>query len=159
MSTLLEILGAPAIRPQVIADCQRLIDEEVASKGGLSGLPVKAGYGVVKAVKPGFVPDVVDHMLDDFCRKLEPIYQAARAKNEPISAHFNGRPGDVAEALLSITDERAQRSKNGTLKALYEKLRPTGKKHVELAVPRLSRLIDKHTKTAAAPVTGAPASV
>ncbi len=34
------------------------------------------------------------------------------------------------------------RSSNGTLKKAYEKLRPQGKKHVEEAVPRLSRLIE-----------------
>src|SRR3954449_10107055 len=92
MSTLLELLAAPGTRPQVIADCQRLVDEEVASKG-LTGLPIKAGYAVVKAVKPGFVPEVIDHMLDDFCGKLDPLYQAARSKNEPVSAYFNARPG------------------------------------------------------------------
>jgi len=54
--------------------------------------------------------------------------------------------GDVAEALLSITDERAKRATNNTAKAAYEKLRPTGKKHVEEAVPRLARMIEQHTK-------------
>ena len=74
-----------------------------------------------------------------------------------MTAHFNARPGEVAEALLAITDERAQRTKNQVLKTAYEKLRPAGKKHVEAAVPRISRLIDKYDKTAAtnaaAPVT------
>jgi hypothetical protein len=155
MSSLLELLAGPSTRPQVIADCERLIDEEVGSKG-LTGLPIKAAYAIVKAVKPGFVREVVDHMLDDFCKKLDPIYQAARAKNEPVSAYFNARQGEVAEALLAITDERAQRAKNQTLKSTYQKLRPTGKKHVEAAVPRLSRLVEKHAK--AAPTASAPAT-
>jgi hypothetical protein len=148
MATLNDILGAPGVRPQVVADCERTIEDEVSSKG-LLGMPIKAAYAIVKAIKPGFVPEVIDHLLDDFARRLDPIYQQAKAKNEPVTAHFNARPGEVAEALLAITDERAQRTKNNVLKSAYEKLRPAGKKHVEAAVPRISRLVDKYDKTAA----------
>lgn len=149
MSTLKEILGRPGNRAQVVSDCERLIDEEVSSKG-LTGLPIKAAYAVVKAVKPGFVPEVVDHMLDDFADRLDPIYQAAVAKNEPVSAYFSARTGEVAEALLAITDGRAERAKNPTLKSAYGKLRPTGKKHVEAAVPRIGRLVAKFAAQAQA---------
>ena len=146
MGSLNDVLGAPGARPQVIADCERLIEDEVGSKG-LLGLPIKAAYAIVKAVKPGFVPEVVDHMLDDFATKLDPLYQQAKAKNEPVSAFLSSRPGEVAEALLAITDGRAQRAKNQALKSAYERLRPTGKKHVEAAVPRIGRLIEKHDRT------------
>jgi hypothetical protein len=153
MSTLKEILTRPGTRPQVIADCERLVEEEVDSKG-LVGLPIKAAYKIVKAIKPGFVPEVIDHMLDDFAERLDPLYQAAVSRNEPVSAYFNARTGEVAEALLSITDARAQRAKNQTLKSAYERLRSSAKKHVELAVPRISRLVAKYT--AAAPNVASP---
>jgi hypothetical protein len=150
MSTLKEILAAPGTRTQVIADAERVIEEEVSSKG-LAGIPIKAGYAVVKAVKPGFVPEVIDNLLDDFADRLDPIYQQAVSKNEPVSAYFNARPGEVAESLLAITDGRAQRARNQAIKTLYEKLRPTAKKHVEAAVPRIGRLVAKHTANAAPP--------
>jgi hypothetical protein len=155
MATLTEILGAPGVRSQVIPDCERVIEEEVGSKG-LMGIPIKAAYAIVKAVKPGFVPEIIDHLLDDFARRLDPIYQQAKARNEPVTAHLNSRPGEVAEALLAITDERSQRSKNQVLKSAYEKLRPTGKKHVEAAVPRIARLIDKYDRSAATAAAPAP---
>jgi hypothetical protein len=153
MSTLKEILTRPGTRPQVIADCERVIEEEVDSKG-LIGLPIKAAYKIVKAIKPGFVSEVIDHMLDDFADRLDPIYQAALGRNEPVSAYFNARTGEVAEALLTITDQRAQRAKNQTLKSAYERLRPSGKKHVEAAVPRISRLVAKYAS--AAPTAPSP---
>jgi hypothetical protein len=148
MSTLKEILTRPGTRPQVIADCERVIEEEVDSKG-LIGLPIKAAYKIVKAVKPGFVSEVIDHMLDDFSERLEPIYQAALSRNEPVAAYFNAHTGDVAEALLAITDARAQRAKNQIIKSTYEKLRGSAKKHVEAAVPRIARLVAKYTTAAA----------
>jgi hypothetical protein len=151
MSTLKEMLGRPGTRPQVIADCERVIDEEVSSKG-LMGIPIKAAYAIVKAIKPGFIGEVVDHMLDDFADRLDPLYQTAVSKNEPVGAFFNARAGEVAEALLAITDQRAQRAKNPAVKGTYDKLRPTAKKHVEAAVPRIGRLIAKHaTPPATAP--------
>ena len=107
MSTLNDILLAPGNRPKVVVDCVRLIDEEVDSKGGLTGLAVKGAYALVKAVKPGFVSEAVDHMLDDFVKRLEPFYAAAQSKNEPIGPALNARAGEVAEALLAISDERA----------------------------------------------------
>jgi hypothetical protein len=155
MATLNDILAAPGVRPQVVTDCERIIEDEVSSKG-LLGVPIKAAYAIVKAIKPGFVPEVIDHMLDDFARRLDPLYQQAKSKNEPVTAHFNARPGEVAEALLAITDERAKRTTNNVLKSAYEKLRPAGKKHVEAAVPRISRLVDKYDKTA--PPAAAPAT-
>jgi hypothetical protein len=147
MSTLKDILSRPGTRPQVIRDCEQIIDEEVSSKG-LAGIPIKAAYAVVKAIKPGFIPEVIDGLLDDFADRLDPLYQAAKTKNEPITAYFNGRSGEAAEALLGITDQRAQRSKNQVVRTAYEKMRPMAKKHTEAAIPRVSKMIAKHDASA-----------
>jgi hypothetical protein len=147
MGTLQEKLLAPAVRPQVVADSARLIDEEVGGKSGLSGLAIKGAFAVVKAVKSGLVPEVVDSLLPSFAEKLEPIYAGWVASTEGLPGYFQKRSGQVAEALLSITDERAQKTKNATFRKAYEKLRPTGKTHVEQAVPRLGKLLEKHAGT------------
>jgi hypothetical protein len=155
MPTLTDMLLVPGTRPKVVADCVQLINEEVDSKGGLTGIAVKASYALVKAIKPGFINEAVDHMLDDFVKRLEPFWDDAQVKNEPIGPLMNARAPQVADALLAISDERAQRSSNPTLKKAYEKLRPTGKKHVEQAVPRVGRLVQKYASQAAQ--AGAPA--
>jgi hypothetical protein len=140
-----------------VADCVQVINEEVDSKGGLTGLAVKGAYAVVRAIKPGFINESVDHMLDDFVKRLEPFYAEAQAKNEPVGPLLNARAPQVADALLAISDERASRSTNQTLKKAYEKLRPTGKKHVEQAVPRVGRLIQKYASLAPSASAAAPA--
>jgi hypothetical protein len=148
MKTLQSILTDPAVRQNVVTDCVQVIDAEVDSKGGLTGLAIKGAYAVVKAVKPGFITEAVNDMLPDFAARLDPLYQAARAGNQPIPAYFDSRAGEAADALLGITDDRAQRAKNPTVKKAYEKLRPTGKKHTEAAIPRVSRLIEKYAAKA-----------
>jgi hypothetical protein len=156
MPTLTDLLLVPGNRPKVIADCVQLINEEVDSKGGFTGLAVKGAYALVKAVKPGFVTEAVDHMLDDFVKRLEPFWADAQTKNEPIGPLMSARAPQVADALLAISDERAARSTNPNLKKAYEKLRPTGKKHVEQAVPRVGRLIQKYASAAASASAAAP---
>jgi hypothetical protein len=150
MSTLAEVLLVPGNRPKVVDDCVRLVDEEVASKGGLSGLAIKGAYAVVKAVKPGFITEAIDHMLDDFVKRLEPFHAEAQQKNEPIAPFLGARAGAAADALLAISDDRAARAKNQTVKKAYEKLRPTAKKQVEAAIPRVGRLLAKYTSGAGA---------
>jgi hypothetical protein len=142
--TLLETLAVAPKRETVIADTLTVIDQEVASKGGISGMAIKAAYKLVKSFKPGFIHEVVDAMLDDFCRNLQPVVDDALAQGKPIGEFFAANPGRVADALLAITDERARRSSHGTIKAAYEKLRGTAKKHVEEAAPRVGAMIQKH---------------
>ena len=85
-------------------------------------------------------------MLDDFCRSLEPIYQTWRVKDPRPSLHTEllADPSRSADALLGVTDRRAERSSHTTLKKLYAKLRPTAKKHVVDALPGLARTIEPY---------------
>ena len=149
MSTLREILSRPGARPQVVRDCEQIIDEEVSSKG-FAGLPIKAAHAVVKAIKPGFIPEVIDGLLDDFADRLDPLYQAATAKGEPIESYFKAHSAEAAEALLGITDQRAQKTKHQVVKAAYEKMRSTARKHTEAAIPRVAKMIAKHSAAAVA---------
>ena len=144
MAALKEILTAAAKRKEVVADCAKLLDEEVASKSGFSGLAVKAAYATVKALKPGMIPHAIDDLLDDFAEKIDPFYQKAKEAKQPTDAYISGHADEIAEALLSITDGRAAHTKHGTIKKAYERLRPTGKKHTMEAMPRVGRLILKY---------------
>jgi hypothetical protein len=135
-------------RQRVIDDVLTLIDEEVSKKSGLSGFAIKAAYGVVKAVKKGIIREAVDHMLDGFVSKLEPFY--AQRQSATMTATLTRDPSAVADALLSITDDKARDAENATLKKAYAKLRPTAKEHVQAAVPGLAKVLDKHVPVASA---------
>lgn len=144
MATLTESLTREDKKTAVVDDCCKLIDEEVGDKGGISGLAIKAGYAAVKGIKPGFVRQVVTDLVPEFAKALEPMHQEATSQGKPIASHFEANSTRVADALLAITDAKAKTAKSGVVKGTYEKLRPTAKKHVEQAVPRLGRLIEKH---------------
>jgi hypothetical protein len=139
------MLGSAPKRAQVIDDACRVLDDEVADKGGISGLAIKGAFTVVKNVKPGFIREVVDALLDDFLKCLDPLYQEALTKGARPGAHLQANAGRMADALLGITDARAARAQRAVIKSTYDKLRPTAKKHVEAAAPRLAALLDRHT--------------
>lgn len=131
-------------KEQVVEDCCSLIEAEVKDKGGISGLAIKAGYSAVKGVKPGFVRNVVTDLLPEFADALNPIWQDAKRDGKPVASFFNANSSRVADALLSITDAKAQRAKSAVVKGTYEKLRGSAKKNVEAAVPRLGEMVQKY---------------
>ncbi|MEZ6186203.1 MAG: hypothetical protein R3F62_14500 [Planctomycetota bacterium] len=148
MSELLERINGQ--RPQVIQSCVGLIENEVSSKRGMMALPLKAGYKVLKGIKPGFVAHCVDFLLDDFCRAMDPYYATWTSKEAAsrggLDRELAGQQEQVSEALLGVTDARAQRATNRTLKKLYEKLRPKAKEHVKAALPGLGRTLEPYVR-------------
>lgn len=143
MTTLKDLLAGSQNRAEVVKNCVEMIDAEVKDKGGLSGMAIKAGYAVVNGIKPSFVAEVVEHLLEDFAGALEPTYQAAKSAGKPVAAYFVEQKSQVADALLAITDARAKRAKTAAVVKTYEKLRGTAKQHVEAAIPRVGKLVEK----------------
>lgn len=147
MATLNDILMKEGVRDRVIDDGVVLIDQEVADKGGISGLAIKGGYAFVKAIKKGFVRDALDNLMDDFISRLDPFYQE-HLKTHGSAAGFDASlikdKSAVADGLLGVTDDRRNRSSNGGLRKAYDKLRPVAKANVEQAIPRLSKMVQKH---------------
>ncbi|WP_328446652.1 MULTISPECIES: DUF6918 family protein [unclassified Amycolatopsis] len=143
--TLKDILLDSSRRPAVVSDFEGLVDAEVSDKGGVSGAVVKTGFAAVKKIKPGIIPSAVDTLLPDFVGALEPFYGDYRAKGgNDFGAYLVGRSDEASDALLSVTDSRAEKSSRDSIKKVYGKLRPNGKKNVEEALPRLGQLVDKH---------------
>jgi hypothetical protein len=148
MPTLAELLMKVDRKP-LVADCTLLIDEEVAAKSGLGGIAIKGAYATCKAIKPGFIQAVVDGMLDEWIEALEPHYQSWQSTQKGSFGEFlSQRADDVAEDLLAVTDERAAATSHKTVAKLYDKLRPSAKRNVATAVPRLGVLLVKHLEKA-----------
>ncbi len=149
MASLREQLADGDKRPKVIDDACKVLDQEVADKGGISGLAIKGAYKIVQGVKPGFVSEAVDGLLDDFLDALDPLYQEAAGKKVAAGVHLRDNAGRAADALLAITDNRATRAKSQVVRSAYERLRPMAKKQVEAAMPRLADLLNRHAANTA----------
>jgi hypothetical protein len=138
-------LNDPNKEASVVADCVKLIDEQVAGKGGLGGLGLKAAYGAVKGVRPGYVEGAIERLLPEVFAALDPMWSEGIQTGDPVGYLTQNR-SRTAEALLSVTDARIERTSNGIVRGTYSKLRGSAKSDVEEAVPGLAKIIDNYAK-------------
>ncbi|MCH9687360.1 MAG: hypothetical protein K0V04_38355 [Deltaproteobacteria bacterium] len=150
MATLVDKITASEVHPQVIDGCMQLIETEVASKKGFSGAAVKTGYAVVKKLKPGMIKDAVTKLLPDFAVALEPLYvdsgavDAGDGSGDVFCKFLTANQDRAADALLTVTDAKAQGAKNKTLKKTYDRLRGGAKTHVTAAIPNLAKTLGRY---------------
>jgi hypothetical protein len=145
MPTLQEILLAPDIRPQVIADCYTLLEQEIAEKSGVSGTAVKLAYKTVTTFMPGHVRYMVESLLPQMVDKLEPYWADFSTSGGSEFGDYLAKRGDeVSEALLSVTDARAAASGRPTVIKAYGAVRGNGVKHVQTALPHVGDLVLKY---------------
>ena len=145
MSTLRNTVLTEEQTPQVLRDCEQLLEQEVRSKKGISGGLVKMGYKTVKAFKPGFLKSVLADLVPEFCDALEPLHE--EYTNDPqgtFGALLRQHGRRATGLMLSVTDGKASQSTNRTIKKVYSKLRPAAERHVMDAIPGLSRLLDTY---------------
>jgi len=145
MPRLAEYLADPAARPRVVDDACALLDSEVARTSGVSGMAIRSAYRAVRGVRPGMVRHAVDGLLVPFADQLDPFFQQHVATGQPLAEVLDSQRGDMAEALLAITDERARRTSHAALRTAYGRVRGMAKPHVESAAPGIAGLIRAHT--------------
>ena len=146
MAKLVDKLPLPDRREEIVEACARLLDDEVKKKRGIGGLAVKAAYKVLKAFKPGAVQNTVDALFDDFMEALERFhadYEGAGSAGS-FGGYMRTRESEVAEALVQVTDRRAEKTKHNSLRKWYKKLRGSAKRNVQEAVPGLGDLVDRY---------------
>jgi len=143
-ATLSQSLLAPETRPQVIADCHALIEQQVGDMSGISGTAVKLAYKTVNKFMPGHVLHMVESLLPDMADRLEPYWADFSASGGAGFGDYLAKRGDeVSEALLAVTDARAAVGRPMIVKA-YNKVRPSAAKHVTAALPNVGAVVQKY---------------
>lgn len=145
VAALSESLLDDAKRTAFLADAKEVLDAEVSDKGGASGLAVKGGYAAVKKISPSIVPDALESLAPKLVSQLEPYWQEYAATGSGQFADLLvAKSDEVAEALLAVTDARADASTRPALKKVYSSMRSSAKKNVIEALPRLGDLVQRH---------------
>jgi hypothetical protein len=142
---LSEGLNDPNKKANIVTDCVKLMDEQVAGKGGIGGLGLKAAYGTVKGVKPGYIDGAIERLLPEVLAALDPMWSEGIQTGDPVG-HLSQNRSRTADALLGITDARIEKTSNGIVRGAYNKLRKSAKSDVEEAIPGLAKIIDNYAK-------------
>jgi hypothetical protein len=147
MRTLQEALLAPEMRRQVIADCENLVEREVANMSGVTGTAVRIAYKTVRAFDVGHIPAMIETILPNVADALQPYWEKFSAEfgsGGDFGGYLASREDEVAEALLAITDSRQRASSRATIVKAYKTVRGSAVKHVKAALPALGALVQKH---------------
>jgi hypothetical protein len=144
-ATLQEILLTPDARPMVLADCQMLLDQEIADKSGASGTAIKLAYKTATSFAPGYFRKTLEDMLPQIANKLEPYWaDFSTSGGSEFGDYLSKRGAEVTETLLTMTDDIATTSKRPTIVKAYRAVRGSAAKHVEAALPRVGDLVMRY---------------
>ena len=143
--TLQEMLLTPATQPQVVADTQALVDQELASKSGISATGLKVAYKGITASAPGYYQQTIASMLPGWVNALEPYWADFVATGgSEFGDYLSKRPEEVSESLLSVTDAAGRDSGRPTVVKLYNAVRGGATKHIEAALPNLGAMVQRY---------------
>ncbi len=140
---LSEKLQDDAVKASIAADCTKLMDDQVAAKSGLSGMAMKATYGVVKGVGADYIPGAIQRLLPDAIAALDPMWDEGVQAGDPV-AHLTNNSDRTADTILSVTDALIERASNKLICSSYGKLRKSVKGDIAAAVPGLAQIIGKY---------------
>ncbi|WP_392534831.1 DUF6918 family protein [Nostoc sp. C117] len=142
---LSEGLLNPEKKAMLVDDCCNMLETQLASKSGISGIALKTAFSALKGVKPGYIPYAIEQLLPECLKAIDPIWNQGVEKGDPVG-YVTANSSYTADALLGVTDARVKSVRRPIVRGTYEKLRGSAKKHVEEAIPDFANIIDKYTK-------------
>lgn len=131
-------------KASIAEDCAKLLDEQVASKGGISGLTLKAAYRALKGIGPTYVTRALQRLLPQALDALQPLWDTGVEKGAPVE-YLSSNQVEAADALLTMTDEVISNSKNTIVVAAYKQVRKSLKGDIEEAIPGLAEIIGRYS--------------
>jgi hypothetical protein len=145
MATLQELLTRPDVEPRVVPDVLALVDNELASKSGISGTAVKVAFKAVTAFAPGYYQETVTGMIPEMVNQLAPYWDDFQASGSGDFGDYLVKRGDeVSASLLVVTDEMARESGRATVVKAYGAVRNGAGKHIQAALPNLGAMVQKY---------------
>ena len=144
-ATLHEMLLAPQVKPQVVSDCEALIDNQLKEMSGISGTAIKLAYKTVRTFSANHIHYMIETLLPRMADELQPYWAEFNAMGGgQFGDYLAKREDEVSEALLRITDERAKGSGRPTIVKAYKTVRGSAAKHVKAALPAVGALVQKY---------------
>ncbi len=145
ISTLPDILLTDGAHQRLTADCQALVEQELAAKSGVAAGALKVAYKVVTAFAPGYYQTTVENLVPKILDRLQPFWADFQAAGGGQFGDYLVKRGEeVSEELLSITDDMAGGSPRAAVVKAYGAVRGGAAKHIEAALPAVGTLVETY---------------
>jgi hypothetical protein len=94
---------------------------------------------------PGHIRYMVESLLPKMVENLQPFWADFQSSGSSEFGDYLVKRGDeVSEALLTVTDARAEASGRPTVVRAYRSVRGGASKHVEAALPQVGEMVMKY---------------
>lgn len=144
-ANLSDVLRADGVQQRLVDDAKELIDAQLDAKSGISATVLKGAYKVVTTLASGYYESLLTGLAPSLLEKLQPFWADFHAAGGgQFGDYLAGRGGEVAQALLSVTDEIAKVSDKAMVVKAYQTVRDGAAEHIEAALPALGTLIEKY---------------
>lgn len=142
MTTLADILLAPARRDRLMRQTADWIERYVHEKPGLRGMALRTGLAAAKSGRADIVERAVARLLPECADALEPLYQRFLAGGGgDFGAFLRQHADEAAAAIMAVTDQRVAASSHRALATGYRRLRGTLEHEVRGLLPDIAAMI------------------
>lgn len=143
MTSLRDTLTDPSRKTAVVTDLSSLIEGEVATMGGLSGIAAKTAFAAVKKKDATIVSRAAGAYLGPLADALGPHWDSFKATGgSDFGAYLTSNSAAVNASLRDTL--KAEAPTSGSARGMYEKFEPQILKVMAGALPRLGAMVQKH---------------
>lgn len=115
----------------------------IRARSGLKGLAAQVGLDTINRLRPGFLEGQIDVLLPGMAEALEPWWHDGLESGD-APQWLNGHRLQVAEDLLTVTDEYVAQASDQVAIAVYDRLRKQAPVRIAHEMPRISTFIQTH---------------
>ena len=145
MKSLSDILLGNANLDALHRELGQLLEQQVKSKSGLSGMAMKAAFAALRARKPDIAERAAKSLLPDFAKALDPIHaEFKRSKASDFGSYLQQHGAPAAQRMTEIIDARISSSPNKAAKAFYQRFKGSLQTETEQLMPALGALLTRH---------------
>lgn len=130
-------------RAALIADLAEFASTTINSQTGITGMALRGGLAAAAKAKSDIVEVALTRVLDDVIATLSP-YWDSKPEGVGFEAHLEANRDEVADALLTLADEKSKTMGNASLAKVYGSLRGKVGKVLAENVGGLGDIVEKH---------------
>ncbi|MES1924888.1 hypothetical protein [Salinisphaera sp. T31B1] len=135
-------LLAPDTFPRLVSDACALVEREI----GKRGMTMRTAYSVALRLKPDLVTRTVRELMPGFVAELEPLYADCQTRDENFHDYLIAHGHTVADAMLNMADERAERIHSRAISSGYKRVRGRARREIVDAMPQIATVISSHCR-------------
>ena len=144
-SSLPDILLSVKHPERLVDELARTLEAHIASRGGLKGLAMKAGFGALRSAKPDIADRAVRGLMPDIAKALDPLYaEFKRSQGEDFGSYLSQHAARAAELMVKAVDTRLAGNPNTPMKAVYKQFRGSVGDELQKLLPPVGRVLSTH---------------